>query len=140
SQTVVRLWLEQVFGGACVDQESPIDLAPEDNPTSEPEPDLIVLARPSRQIKVNPRPNDLLLVVEISDSTLDFDLKIKAGLYARAGIGDYWVFDIRGRRLIVHRDPRQGLYQSIEAYSEQESVSPLAASAHEFPVAQAFEE
>ena len=135
----VLAWLVRVFGEQYVNPETPIDVAPEDNPTSEPEPDLIVLAKPSREFRsANPRPEDLRLVVEISDSTLGFDLTTKAELYARAGIVEYWVFDIAARRLIVYRDPREGLYRSIAAYTEQEAVAPLAAPDREFRVAEAF--
>jgi len=66
-------------------------------------------------------------VVEVSDSSLGFDLTTKAALYARAGIVEYWVLDVAGRRLIVHRDPRAGRYISVAAYGEEESVAPLAA-------------
>jgi Uma2 family endonuclease len=86
----------------------------------------------------NPRPEDLRLVVEISDSTVAFDMTTKAALYARAGIVEYWVLDIPARRIIVHRDPREGRYQSVTAYSEQERVSPLAAPEQEFSVKDAF--
>jgi Uma2 family endonuclease len=99
----------------------------------------MVLARPSRELlTANPRPADLRLVVEISDTTLGFDLTTKAALYARAAISEYWVFDIAARRLIVHRDPRNGAYQSMVAYSDEERVSPLAAPGREFHVADAF--
>jgi hypothetical protein len=75
------------FGERYVNVEAPIDVAPEDNPTNEPEPDLIVLTRPSLEFDRNPQAvADLRLVIEISDSTLGFDLKTKAALYARAGI------------------------------------------------------
>ena len=101
--------------------------------------DLIVLTRPSREFQdTNPRPSDLCLVVEISDSTLGFDLTAKAELYARAGIVEYWVVDIPARRLIVHRDPRKGLYSSVTVYSERESVAPLASPGREFPVGEGF--
>jgi Uma2 family endonuclease len=137
--SLVNAWLIRVFGEQFVNPEAPIDLSPEDNPTNEPEPDLIVLARPSHQIRSgNPQPADLRLVVEISDSTLGFDLRIKAPLYARAGIAEYWVVDISGRRIIVHRGPREGAYASVEAYHEQEAVQPLASPDAAFPVKDAF--
>lgn len=136
---VVQAWLIRVFGEQYVNPETPVDVAPHDNPTSEPEPDLVVLAKPSREFtSANPQPGDLRLVVEISDSTLGFDLTRKAGLYARAGIVEYWVFDVAARRLVVHRDPGKGLYQSVAVYNDQESVSPLAAPGHEFRVGEAF--
>jgi Uma2 family endonuclease len=135
----VQAWLVRTFGEQFVNPEAPIDVAPEDNPTNEPEPDLIVLTRPSSEFQdANPRPADLRLVVEISDSTLGFDLTTKAGLYARAGIVEYWVVDIAARRLVVHRDPRDGLYRSVTAYGENETATPLASPQSEFRVASAF--
>jgi Uma2 family endonuclease len=134
---VLHAWLVRVFGVQFVNQAAPIDVAPEDNPTNEPEPDLIVLTKPSREFKDNPQA-DLRLVVEISDSTLGFDLTTKARLYARARIVEYWVVDIPGRRIIVHRDPHEGQYRSVIAYAEQESVKPLASPDSEFPVGSAF--
>jgi Uma2 family endonuclease len=135
----VQAWLVRSFGEQFVNPEAPIDVAPEDNPTNEPEPDLVVLAKPSREFRdANPRPADLRLVVEISDSTLGFDLTAKAELYARAGIVEYWVVDVAARRLIVHRDPRESLYRSVTAYAEQEALAPLAAPLSEFRIADAF--
>jgi Uma2 family endonuclease len=69
---------------------------------------------------------------------ISFDLKIKAALYARAGVPEYWVLDVAGRRLLVHRNPQSGTYADVAAYSEQESVSPLAAPQAQFRVADAF--
>jgi Uma2 family endonuclease len=136
----VQAWLVRTFGEQFVNPAAPIDVAPEDNPSNEPEPDLLVLAKPSREFRdANPRPADLRLVVEISDSTLGFDLTTKAELYARSGIVEYWVVDVAARRLIVHREPREGLYGSVTAYSEEESVTPLASSGPAFRVANAFE-
>jgi Uma2 family endonuclease len=136
----VQAWLVRTFGAKFVNPEAPIDVAPEDNPTNEPEPDLVVLSRPSREFQdANPRPADLRLVVEISDSTLGFDLTTKAELYARAEIVEYWVVDVAARRLIVHREPREGLYRSVTAYGEDETVGPLASQHSEFRVADAFE-
>jgi Uma2 family endonuclease len=135
----VQAWLAQTFGAQFVNPEAPIDVAPEDNPTNEPEPGLVVLAKPSREYRdANPRPEDLRLVVEISDATLGFDLTRKAELYARAEIVEYWVVDVAARRLIVHREPRAGLYRSVTAYSEQEIASPLASPASGFLVFDAF--
>lgn len=135
----IQAWLIKVFGEQHVNPEAPIDVSPQDNPTNEPEPDLIVLERPSAAFQnANPRPDDLRLVVEISDTTLGFDLTSKAELYARAGIVEYWVFDIPARRLVVHRDPQNGLYRSVVVYSEQETVRPLASPGSEFRVGDAF--
>ena len=137
--TFVHARMIGIFGSNYVNLAAPIDVAPEDNPINEPEPDIIVLARPSPEFPhSNPTPADLRLVVEISDTTLGFDLTKKAALYARAGIPDYWVLDLAARRLIPHREPMEDRYTLVVAYSDQESVAPLAAPEAEFRVADAF--
>jgi hypothetical protein len=132
-------WLQETFGKRFVNAEAPIDVSPADNPKSEPEPDLIVLKREYTNYRSgNPQPRDLDLVVEVSDSTLFFDLTTKADLYARAGIAEYWVLDAAGRRLIVHRNPAAGKFALVTVYAENEAVCPLAAPAVEFRPAQAL--
>src|SRR5437867_7416078 len=139
SLTLLLAWFVDVFGVRRVNPAAPIDVAPEDNPSNEPEPDLIVLKRDlSHFTSENPQPQDLQLVVEVADSTLGFDLNTKAALYARAGIVEYWVLDIAGRRMIVHRDPEAGRYTSVAAYGVEESVSPLAAPDSRLRVGDAF--
>ena len=139
SLTLLLAWFVDVFGVRRVNPAAPIDVAPEDNPSNEPEPDLIVLKRDfSHFTSENPRPRDLQLVVEVADSTLGFDLTTKAVLYARAGIVEYWVLDIAGRRMIVHRDPRAGRYASVTPYGSEERVSPLAAPESSFRIEDAF--
>lgn len=141
--TLLMTWLTQVFGGRFVNTEAPIDVAPEDHPTNQPVPDLIVLTReyvesPEYWSK-NPQPRDLALIVEIADTSLAFDLTVKAALYARAGIAEYWVLDILGRRLLVHRQPEGGQYATVTSYSHGESVAP-AASDSSLSVASLFPE
>jgi Uma2 family endonuclease len=132
-------WLVGLLDPMYLNPEGPIDVAPEDNPTSEPEPDIAVLAKAGTEyMGGNPPASDVRLVIEISDSTLAFDLGPKALLYARAGMPEYWVFDIGGRRLIVHRNPGARGYSTVTAYAEGESVAPLAFPAATFPVAVAF--
>jgi Uma2 family endonuclease len=137
--TLMHIWLLKAFGEQFINVEAPIDVSPNDNPTNEPVPDLIVLNRESDTIvSGNPEPRDLNLVVEISDTTLAFDLTTKAWLYARAGIIEHWVLDVTGRRLIVHRNPVSGKYESVTVYGENESVAPLTTPAAEFRPAQAL--
>lgn len=139
AMVIMHAWLLRVFGEQFVNQEASMDVAPGDNAINEPEPDLIVLARPSREIRSgNPQPSDIRLLVEVSDTTVKFDLTVKARLYARAGIAEYWVVDVPARRIVVHRDPQDGQYRSVVAYSENESVRPIASPEHEFPVGSAF--
>ena len=129
-------WLEDLFGRDFILPESSIDLRPDDNPTSEPEPDVLVLTIPFLDLApgARPRPQELRLVAEISCSTLAFDLTAKARLYARSGIVEYWVLDVKGRRLLVHRDPAGDGYRSVLAYSEHEYVRTLAVPSTEVRV------
>ena len=140
SLVILMAWLQGVFGSRRVRPEAPIDVAPEDNPTNEPEPDISVLTRDlSHFPKERPRPEHLQLVVEVSDTTLAFDLGTKAAPYARAGIVEYWVLDILlGHQMTVHRDPRGGRYKSVEAYKSAECVAPLAAPEAELRVGDVF--
>ncbi|MFN7923724.1 MAG: Uma2 family endonuclease [Bryobacteraceae bacterium] len=120
-------WLRLTFPSRNVVQEASIDVSAEDNPTSEPEPDAVVLRQSILELARRPSPEDVLLVAEVSVSTLAFDSGPKRDLYARAGIPEYWVLDIENRRTIVHRDPAGGEYRSVTSYGEDESVAPLAA-------------
>ena len=105
----------RVFGFLYVAPEAPINVSPEDDPNNEPMPDLIVLNRPCTGFegKTKPAPQDLRMVVEISDTTLRFDMTVKAALYARAGIVEYWVLDIEGRWLAVNREASHGAYHAV---------------------------
>jgi Uma2 family endonuclease len=137
--TLLFGWLIQVFGLRFVNSEAPIDVAPEDNPTSQPEPDLIVLNGNYSEFRsANPQPRDLDLVVEVADTSLQFDLTVKAALYSRAGIVEYWILDVASQRLIVHLDPQDGQYASVIAYGRDESVSPLASPNASFLIRSVF--
>ncbi len=77
---------------------------------SEPEPDLTVIPHDA------PRPYHpatAALVIEVSASSLRRDLARKPSLYAAAGVGEYWVIDLDGRRAVIHRDPRRDGYADI---------------------------
>jgi len=121
-------WLQDVFGRWHVEHEASINLGPSLDPTNEPEPDVIVLRRPSSEFpRTNPGPADILLLAEIAVTSQEYDLGAKAALYASAGIAEYWVLDLGASRIVVHRDPAGNRYGSIVAYAADEAVSPLAA-------------
>lgn len=93
----------------------------------DPEPDLAVVPGRPRDYPGHPATADL--VVEVSDTSLDFDTNEKRLVYARAGIREYWVVDINGRRLLVHRDPNAGDYASVQSLGPTDAVAPLATPA-----------
>jgi len=80
--------------------------------TSEPQPDL-VLARLIRGSRDVPSFKDALLVIEVADSTYNYDRKIKAPLYARAGVTELWIVDCQNRRVEVHADPKDDVYENV---------------------------
>ncbi len=91
----------------------------------DPEPDLAIVAGRPRDFTGHPTTAEL--VVEVADTSLDFDTDDKKLLYARAGIRDYWVVDINARQLLVYRDPQAGDYANQQTFSSTDAVSPLAA-------------
>ena len=91
---------------------------------TDPEPDLAVV--PGRPRDYAAHPTTAALVVEVADSSLDFDTEEKRRLYARSGILDYWVVDINGRRLLVYRGPQNGDYTTRQSFDAAATVSPLA--------------
>lgn len=78
-------------------------------PTSEPEPDVVVARGPGeRYDEMHPGPADVVLVIEVLDSTLDFDRGPKLLLYAAARLPVYWIVNIPDRRVEVYTNPRAG--------------------------------
>ena len=118
--------------------EAPIDVSAADNAWNEPETRPHRVEREFTAFDSNPQPEDLALLVEVADSTLRYDLTVKAAIYARAGIAEYWVLDVSGRRLIAHRNPGSGVYGSVEVYSETEVIALLAAPRADFRPGDAF--
>ena len=119
-------WLFEIFGSSFVVTQASINVSPEDNPTSEPLPDAIVLSRPGGEFLNYPQPEDIRLLIEVSDTTLRYDLKTKSRLYARSGIAEYWVVDLDGRSVHVHRQPENGIYAEISKHEADETISTLS--------------
>jgi Uma2 family endonuclease len=89
---------------AVVRGQEPIVLSPD----SEPEPDVVIARnRVDRYLDSHPEPADILLVIEVSDSTLKYDRETKLSLYAEAGIANYWIFNLVDNQLEMHAEPYQ---------------------------------
>lgn len=100
---------------------------------NDPSPDLAVVPGTFEDYEFT-TPTTAAWVVEVSDTTVFEDMTVKAEKYATAGIPDYWVVDVKNRRLVVYRKPEplpEGLgataYRSREEYGPDESVAPLVA-------------
>jgi Uma2 family endonuclease len=107
---------------------------------SEPEPDVCVVVGSPRDHR-DAHPARPVLIVEVALSSLDVDRRLKASLYARAGIADYWVLDLPGQCLEVHREPvpdpeatRGWRYARVLLLDRSHTVSPLAAPEAGIPV------
>jgi Uma2 family endonuclease len=93
---------------------------------SEPEPDF-ALVRPAylEAATTPPTPSDILLLIEVSDSTLRYDRITKATLYARYGIAEYWIMDVQDNALILHREPGEDGYAITRQAGAAEVLEPL---------------
>lgn len=122
------------FGeGVIVSVQDPIVL----DDGSEPQPDVVVLRfRADFYRSGHPTAADVLLLLEVSDATLRFDLGEKAALYARHGVPEYWVDDVNADRLIVHRDPSPSGYQSVQTLGREDRVRPVSFPEHEVALAE----
>ncbi|MFO0941710.1 MAG: Uma2 family endonuclease [Pirellulales bacterium] len=89
-----------------------------------PEPDLVWSRRLNTK-RVRPTHEDVLLLIEVADSSLDQDLCEKAKLYAEHGITEYWVVAVESEQVHVHRMPRDGRYQSIQIFEKGSVISPI---------------
>ena len=92
---------------------------------SAPEPDLAWVVE-RKYSDGRPIAEDVLLVIEVSDTTLAYDTGEKAELYAAAGIADYWVVDVAGQAIEVRREPVSGRYRSLKTHAGNDEVRPLA--------------
>jgi Uma2 family endonuclease len=108
---------------------------------SEPEPDVAVVTGRARDY-VTAHPATAALVVEVADSSLRLDRRFKAAVYALAGLQEYWIVNLVGGALEVHREPRpaagvedDGRYDTIDVLRPPATVTPLAAPGVAIPVA-----
>lgn len=86
---------------------------------SEPQPDFVIMRpRTGRNDRAHPSAADVFLVVEISDSTLRYDLDVKVSLYARHGVPEVWMIDLRHQVLRFYRLPVDGTYQDSTSVSD----------------------
>jgi Uma2 family endonuclease len=106
---LTRLLVRGVGDAAIVSVQNPVRL----DEHTEPQPDLTVLrVRDYRESL--PMPGDVLLLIEVSDTTLSYDRGVKLPLYARAGISEVWIVDLVGEVIERHTDPSADRYRSLE--------------------------
>ena len=118
-----RLFVVRLGDRAVVTVQNPVVFPPD----SEPQPDLAILRpRPDFYGRLHPRPEDVLLIIEVGDTSLGYDRTVKAPLYARAGIPELWIIDLEGECVEVYRQPAAGAYQQVQRFPRGQSVAPQA--------------
>ncbi len=88
--------------------------------------------------KQRPLAEDVLLVIEVSDSTVSRDRNKKGKLYAAARIADYWIVNVRKRCLEIRRDPQGNAYRTVQTLERGEEARPLAFPDVVLPVSRIF--
>jgi Uma2 family endonuclease len=114
-----RLFAKLLDESVTVSVQNPLVLA-----DSEPEPDIALYTRRGGG---KARPGDVHLVVEVADSSLEFDRTVKLPLYAESGIREYWIVNLLDEQIEVYRQPQlDGTYSQSKVLRASDTIEPLA--------------
>ena len=112
----------RLAGRVIVSVQNPVQLGN----LSEPEPDVVLLRPEALRKQSLPTPADVLLLVEVSDSTLDYDRQTKARIYARAGITELWILNLTENALEVYGALKDDEYRVVRIVRRDETLAPAA--------------
>lgn len=115
---LTHLLVHAVGDHARVSVQLPVRLPPR----SMPEPDLAVL-RPRSYRQTGPSDDDVLVMVEVADTSLRYDRMVKLRVYARAGVPEYWIVDANAETLEIYRSPRGDSYEERHTPSRDDRVA-----------------
>lgn len=116
---LAELLILELAGKAVVSIQNPVRL----DDFSEPEPDIVLAQfRKDRYRDRHPAPIDIFLVIEVANSSLEFDRGVKRSLYAQAGIPEYWIINLPQKQIEVYRQPEHGVYGMQEVLSKKEAA------------------
>ena len=115
-----RLFFRKFGDRALPSIQNPVEL----DGYSEPQPD-IALLRPRDDCyeSGHPLPDDVLLLVEVADSTVRFDRTVKIPLYAEDGIAEVWLVDLPAQCIEVYRQPAAEGYQQVERFNDRQAIA-----------------
>jgi Uma2 family endonuclease len=118
-----HLFHQSSQGRWVVTVQSPVRL----DDSSEPQPDLM-LVQPSPDYYRNrhPKPEDVFLLIEVSDSTLETDREVKLPVYARSGIAEVWIVDLVNGALEVYRQPQPHGYANVRVLHDGDAAAPAS--------------
>jgi len=115
---LTRYFVKNVSDDVRVRIQNPIRLSN----FTEPEPDLVLADLTKFDGKRHPRPEETLLVVEVSDSTLKYDRETKLSLYGEAQIPEVWIVNLPKNIVEIHQKPSDGIYQFVKIFKRGERV------------------
>ena len=119
TRNLFKQLLVSIGDRADVQSQDPITLPN----NSEPEPDIVIARlREDNYANSHPSPTDIILAIEVADSSIKFDREVKAPLYAAAGINEYWIINLIDDRLEIYRQPEGNIYTSIELITPPRSI------------------
>lgn len=115
--------LGRLRGRAILWPQNPLTILPD----SEPQPDIILLRhRADFYAAELPGPDDVALLVEVADTSLRYDRRVKGALYAEAGVRDCWIVDVAGDAIEVYREPGADAFRLTERVGRGGMLAPLA--------------
>ncbi|MEB3162388.1 MAG: Uma2 family endonuclease [Prochlorothrix sp.] len=117
---LTELWVRELRSRAIVRVQNPIQL----NDKSEPQPDFAILRRRSDfYSEGHPQADDIFALIEVSDTTVEFDRTIKVPLYAQNGITEVWILDLKAESVQVYREPSEAGYQQVQTLRRGQGVA-----------------
>lgn len=116
---LTRLFIKNVSDDVLVSIQNPLRLSD----FNEPEPDLVLADLTKYDGSRHPRPEEVILLIEVSDSTLKYDRDSKVPLYAEAGIPEVWIINLPNNIIEIHQKPSNGLYQLVKIFKPDEIVN-----------------
>jgi Uma2 family endonuclease len=129
---LTRLFSQGLGDAAVVSVQNPVHL----DEHTEPQPDVALLhPRPDFYASAHPTPEDILLLVEVAETSAELDRRVKVPLYARSGIPELWLVDLTQETIAVYRDPTPDGYRTSWTVRRGDRLAPLAFPDREFAVA-----
>lgn len=128
---LVRVLTQKLGDRVILSPQNPIELSDR----SEPEPDIALLKpRTDFYESGHPKPSDIFLLIEVSDTTLAADREVKIPLYAEAQIPEVWLVNLNEQCVEVYRQPEENEYRDVQIFRRGESLSILAFGDREIQV------
>lgn len=113
-----RFFIKNVSDDILVSIQNPLRISD----YNEPEPDIVLSDLTKYDGKRHPRPEEVILVVEVSDATLKYDPDVKLPLYAESGIEQVWIVNLKKNIVEIHQNPFDDIYQTVKIYKAGDTI------------------